>query len=429
MNSTLDRRQFLERSTAIGASAVALNAFPSLLASESPNDKVIVGIMGVHGRGMDHIQGYLAQPNAEIAYICDVDSEVREKAIAAVAKKQARAPKGVGDFREILDDKSVDALSIAAPNHWHAPATILACAAGKHVYVEKPGSHNAHESELMVEAARKHQRVVQMGNQRRSWPWVIEAMERLHAGEIGRVLFARSWYNADRKSIGQGKPAPVPGRLDFQLWQGPAPDRTYIDNLVHYNWHWRWNWGGGELANNGIHALDIARWGLGVDHPVRVAAIGGRYHFHDDQETPDTVNVNFDFGDRGASWECHSCHPRGFEGEGFGINFYGDNGSLVIAGNKCRVYDMKQKLVREVDGKAGDAVHFANFLGCIRDGKRPNSDIGECQKSTMLCHLGNIAWRTGRSLNIDRETGKIQADHDAMKLWRREYRKGWAPKV
>jgi predicted dehydrogenase len=376
---------------------------------------------------MGHISGFLSLPNTEIAFVCDVDSRALEKGVASVEKKQGKRPKGVKDFRHILDS-DVDVLSIAAPNHWHAPATILACAAGKHVYVEKPGSHNPREGELMVAAARKHSRVVQMGNQRRSWPWVIEAIDRLRAGELGKVYFARTWYNNLRPSIGEGKLVSVPEWLDYGLWQGPAPAQPYRDNVVHYNWHWRWHWGNGELGNNGIHALDVARWGLGVDYPTTVTCGGGRYHYKDDQETPDTYVTTFDFGEKGATWESHSCHPRGFEGEGFGIQFYGENGSMVIA-NQCRIYDLKGKQTGEIAGKGDDAGHFANFLNCVRSGKRPNSDIEEGQKSTLLCHLGNIAYRTGHTLKFDPRSRQIVGDKMASALWTRKYQSGWQPKV
>jgi len=418
----LSRRDFLKQSSILTTGLAA--GFAG--AAQSPNEKVLLAIIGCNGRGMDHIAGYLSLPNAEIGYICDVDSRAVEKGVAAVAKKQSRKPEGIKDFRRFLEKPEVEAVSIATPDHWHAPAAILACSAGKHVYVEKPGSHNAHESELLVAAARSHKRVVQMGNQRRSWPWVIESIAALHAGEIGKVFLARAWYTNHRGSIGHGKPAPVPDWLDYSLWQGPAPEKPYHDNILHYNWHWFWNWGTGELGNNGIHALDLARWGLRVECPKRVTCGGNRYHFQDDQETPDTAVVTFDFGDQAIVWEGQSCDPHGFEGAKFGVTFYGEKGSLAMT-NNCRIYDLNDKLVREISGKAEDSPHFANFLAAIREGTLLKSEIEEGQKGTLLCHLGNIAWRTGHTLNLDPQSHKIIDDPSATALWRRSYRPGWEP--
>ena len=425
--NSLNRRQFLRQSALAGAGLLALSSTGSVRAAETPGKKIVVGVMGTNGRGMDHIAAYASLSNVEIGYICDVDNRALAKGITAVEKRQGHKPKGVVDFRRILDDPDVDVLSIAAPNHWHAPATILACAAGKHVYVEKPCSHNPREGELAVAAARKYRRIVQMGNQRRTW--MKDAIQRLHAGEIGKVLFARTWYNNHRPSIGRGQVAPVPEWLDYSLWQGPAPERPYKNNLIHYNWHWLWHWGNGELGNNGIHALDIARWGLGVEYPLRVTCGGSRYHYQDDQETPDIYVTTFDFGESGATWESHSCDPRGFEGTGFGIHFYGKKGSLVLAGSDCKIYDLNGKLVSEFRQPSKDADHFANFLEAIREGKRPNSDIEDGHKSTLLCHLGNIAYRTGRTVNLDPQTHQIVGDNAAAAMWTREYRQGWEPKV
>jgi predicted dehydrogenase len=395
--------------------------------SRSPGEKLVVGVMGL-GRGFDHVKALQQISNVEIAYLSDVDetrvARVQKSAFAAAKKP----PKGVTDFRRILDDKQVDALFIAAPNHWHAPATILGCAAGKHVYVEKPGSHNAHEGELMVAAARKHKRVVQMGNQRRTWPGIIEAVEKLRSGVIGEVYTARTWYNNARASIGRGKQVPVPKNIDYDLWQGPAPERPYLDNLVHYNWHWRWHWGGGEIANNGPHAFDLARWGLGVEYPTRVTCNGGRYHFEDDQETPDTSIATVHFGRKCLVWDGSSCHPRANEQLPF-VAWYGDNGSLANYGNGYKVFDPKGKLVGEGNGPGGDKGHIENFLKAIRGETKPNSEIAVGQTSTLLCHLSNIAYRTGHTIHFDPKTRTIIDDGEADKLWGRQYRPGWEPKV
>jgi predicted dehydrogenase len=422
------RRRFIQQ-VASGASGLAVLGCASILRAGSPSRKVRVAIIGCNGRGMDHIAGYLSVPDVEIAYVSDVDSRAVQKGLTAVSKKQDTKADGLGDFRKALEDKSLDAVSIATPDHWHAPAAILACTAGKHVYVEKPGSHNPHESELLVAAARKHKRVVQMGNQRRSWPWVIEAIESLRGGEIGKLFFARAWYTNHRGSIGHGKPAPVPEWLNYSLWQGPAPERPYKDNILHYNWHWFWHWGTGELGNNGVHALDLARWGLDVNAPHRVTCGGNRYHFPDDQETPDVILATYDFADKAIVWEGQSCDPRGFEGASFGVEFIGEKGSMAIAGNNCRIYDLNDKLLREFQGKSDDSIHFNNFVSAIRDSTKLNSEIEDGQRSTMLCHLGNIAWRTGHTLNIDPQTSAIKGDSAASKFWRRQYRPGWEPRI
>ena len=429
MNSTTSRRMFLQQS-ALLSSALAVSASRTLRAADSPQEAVVLGVIGTHGRGTALASSFATVGGARIAYVCDVDERVIDKAVSAVSGKQSQAPTRVTDLRRIFDDPAVDAVVIATPDHWHGPATILACAAGKHVYVEKPASHNPREGELMIAAARKHKRVVQLGTQRRSMPGTIEAIERLRAGEIGRVLFSRGWYNATREPIGYGKPTPVPLGLDYTLWQGPAPEREYRDNLVHYNWHWFWHWGTGELGNNGIHALDICRWGLDVDYPRRVSANGGKYFFKDDQETPDTHMVSYDFGDKGMTWEGRNWQHRGFEGSTFGIAFYGDKGSLVIDFNSYKIYDKEDKLVAtQSKGFSGHDPHLSNFLACVRSGARPNADIEEGHKSTLLCHLGNIAFRTRTTLEVDPVTGQVRNNPAATALWSREYRPNWEPKV
>jgi predicted dehydrogenase len=429
MNQSIPRRDFLKQAVVLAAGGTLL---PRLRAS-SANETVRIAVIGCNGRGMNHINALLQVANTEIVCICDVDSRAMQKGIAAVAKKQGRPPRGEIDLRRVFDDAGVDAVAIATPDHWHAPATIMACAAGKHVYVEKPGSHNLRESEWIVAAARKHNRVVQMGNQRRSWPWVAEAMAALHVGELGKLFFARGWYTNKRPPIGKGQVVSPPDWLDYSLWQGPAPAVTYRNHLIHYNWHWFWNWGTGELGNNGVHALDIARWGLGVDLPNRITCGGGRYHYPDEWETPDTIVATFDFGDKGIVWEGQSCDLRGFEGSGFGVTFFGAEGSLVLTNSGATVYDHNQKAVRKINGDrnlfAYDAAHFSNFIEGIRNGTKLAAEIEEGQKSTILCHLGNIAWRTGHTLNFDTAEQKIIGDKPAAALARRSYRRGWEPKI
>lgn len=425
----MNRRHFLNTSATAATGLAFYGALRTgARAADSPNNTMRVAVMGL-SRGLAHVGATSSLANVEVAWLCDIDQTRLAAGVKSLQSKQERAPQTTDDIRRVLDLKDLDAVFIAAPNHWHAPATIMACKAGKHVYVEKPGSHNLWEAEMMVKAARAHNRVVQMGNQRRSWGGVVEAMEKLKAGAIGEVRFARTWYNAGRGSIGRGKEVPVPAHINYDLWQGPAPERPYLDNVVHYNWHWRWHWGGGELANNGIHALDLARWGLGVTHPTKVTHNGGRYYFDDDQETPDTSMAVYDFGKVGISWDCSSCSPRSAENMQF-CTFYGSEGSLAIGGGSAyKIFDPKGKVIGEGSGEAGDKVHMLNFIEAIRGNAKLNSEIEEGQLSTRLCHLGNIAYRTGRTLHIDPKTGKIQKDNDAEKFVKREYRRGWEPKI
>jgi predicted dehydrogenase len=434
---TMHRRKFLQESAAAGTAIAALAASNARAAA---NDKIVVGVMGVNGRGASLAKSFDGRSDSAVAYVCDVDEPAMDKVTKSL-KDQGGKPQGVKDFRTILDDKSVDALVIAAPDHWHGPATILACAAGKHVYVEKPACHNPREGELMVAAARKHNRVVQMGNQRRSRPKFIEGVESLRSGAVGRVYYVRSWYASLRGSMGHGKEVPVPSYLDYKLWQGPAPARPYKDNLIHYNWHWHWHWGTGELGNNGVHALDVCRWGLGVDYPLRVTASGGRFHWKDDQETPDTHVVSFEFaGGRMISYEGLSCNARGmgladekgrFTDGSFGVTFHGELGTLAFSDqiNGYIIYDKSGKVTKQVSGPGGDADHISDFLTCIRTGGRPRAEIEEGVKSTLLCHLGNIAYRVGRPVQLDPSTHQITGDAEAAALWSREYEKGWEPKV
>lgn len=427
MTDALNRRGFLRCGVGTGVAAYAAAAAGGTW--QEDDRPLVVGVMGVNGRGRQLATGFAACPQVEVAYICDVDARATATALAALAEVQTRPAEGVGDFRRILDDPQVDILIVAAPNHWHAPATILACQAGKHVYVEKPCSHTAQEGEWAVEAARRHNRVVTVGTQRRSQLSFIEAANRLRQGEIGTIRYARSWYFNRRGPIGKGQVTSPPDWLDYALWQGPAPHREYKDNLIHYNWHWHWHWGNGELGNNGVHGLDLARWGMGVDFPTRVTSAGGRYRFDDDQETPDTHLVTYEFGDRAILWEGISWSPMGPQGSAFGVTFHGDEGTMEWFDCGYRIFDMQRKLVHEHTGSFTDVAHYEDFLRCVRHGGQPTADIDEAHRSTLLCHLGNIAHRVGRSLKTDPRNGHILDDTDAAAQWTREYAPGWEPRV
>jgi predicted dehydrogenase len=443
------RREFIKKA-AMGAAAVSFGGILPGFSAKSygnimgANDRIHVAAMGVNARGHAVSGNFARQENCEVIYVCDVDSRAAEKCIASVEKIQKKRPKASPDFRKALEDKNLDALIVTAPDHWHAPAAILACKAGKHVYLEKPCSHNPNEGELVVEAAKKYNRIIQMGNQRRSWPNVMAAIRELHDGVIGRAYFAKTWYANNRESIGIGKPAAVPSWLNYDLWQGPAPRMPYKDNVIHYNWHWFWNWGTGEALNNGTHMVDLARWGLGVDYPVRVTSAGGRYHYQDDWETPDTQVITLDFDNKTTiTWEGRSCNGHDIEASSVGVLFHGEKGSLLIdGGNSYKIFDLKNKVIKNVvnditvdprnavnPSQQLDAYHILNFFDGIRKGAAQNADILGGHQSTLLVQLGNIAQRSGKTLNINPGNGHLVDDRESLKYWSREYQPGWEPKV
>ena len=415
MNS---RRDFLKKA-ATGTAAITIGGVLPGFSAQSynriagSNGMVRISVMGVNSRGRALAMNFAKQQNCEVRHICDVDTRATEKCIKSIAEIQQFKPEAYGDFRESLESDEIDALVIAAPDHWHAPASLLAIQAGKHVYVEKPLSHNPQEGEILTKAARHYGKVIQMGSQRRSWPNVMEGIQKLKDGAIGRVYFGKAWYANNRGPIGRGQVVPVPDWLDWDLWQGPAPRKTYKDNLVHYNWHWLWNWGTGEALNNGTHSIDLLRWGMGVDFPVKVSSNGGRYRYEDDWETPDTQVISLEFNEGVTmTWEGRSCNGKNVDGHGVGSMFYGDEGSMLIAGgNAYTIYDLKSNIVETVSdaekvdpkntvnpAESLDGIHIRNFLEGITSGSKVNADVDTGYKSTLLVQLGNIPQRVGRSL-------------------------------
>ncbi len=446
-----NRRDFIKK-VAIGATGLTVSGTTLGFSARSykniigANDRIRVAMIGVNSRGNSMSGTFAKQKNTEISYVCDVDERAIPKALKTIqGANQLTTPKTEKDCRRVLEDQSVDAIYIATPDHWHAPLTIMGCQAGKHVYVEKPLSHNPREGEIAIAAARKYNRVVQMGAQRRSAPVLTQGIEQLHKGIIGRVYLAKTWYTNNRKSNFL-KEGAVPSWLDYDLWQGPAPRVPYKEGLIHYNWHWFWHWGTGEALNNGTHEVDVARWGLGVDFPIRVTSVGGRYQFRDDWEAPDTQIITMDFPDRiSLMWECRSSNGRKIEDSDRGVIFYGENGSLDTGGNSYKIFDHAGKLVKEVNSVDNeeemqgrntaspslglDSLHVADFLDAIRNNCRPHCDVEDGHKSTVSMQLGNIAWRVGRDLKINPQNGHIIGDKEAQKLWSRTYEKGWEPKI
>jgi len=454
----LHRRDFLKRTTAAGIGLGVAGQVSTAFGSGTPNDRVVVGVMGVNSRGGYLASAFARADGAEVGSICDVDARAVGRTIEGITRPdggealQDRRPDGVADVRRMLENDDLDALVIAAPDHWHTPATLMALDAGKHVYVEKPCSHNPREGEMLLEAQRKHSDlVIQMGNQQRSSARSIRAMQQIRDGIIGTPYYGHAWYANDRGPTEFETPAQVPDWLDYELWQGPAPREDYRENLVHYNWHWTWHWGTAEICNNGTHEIDVCRWALDVDHPEKVTSSGGRYHYDDDWEAFDTQVASFEFpGEKMIKWEGRSCNANpvkgtdGDPGGGRGAAIHGTEGTLIIDRGGYVVYDNDNNLIeyaneaqseREVSGTGtvgGGSLtenHIANFLAAIRGEEAPRSPIDEGRKSVLLCHLGNIAQRTGNTLEVDPENGRIVDDDEAMALWSREYESGWAPSV
>lgn len=422
MKST-NRRHFLGWASAFAAGRT--------FAQRSSPGEVRLGMIGVGGRGTALMSGEAAKlPNVRVTHVCDVDQARLEKAQALAEKVGFGRVKGSADLRRVLEDKDVDAVVIATPDHWHAPAAILACAAGKDVYVEKPVSHNLREGRLLVEAARKYDRVVQAGLQSRSRPSTIRAIEVAHSGRLGRVLMAKAWNTQLRANIGKKTPgAAPPAGVDFDLWTGPAAVQPFQENFFHYNWHWNWNFGTGDLGNDGAHQIDIARWALGANLPKRASGMGAKYFFDDDQQTPDTMNLSFDYGGQGLIWEMRIWHDYGMEGIDNGVAVYGTDAYLHIGRwNRkwgYRLFDKGGKLETEYQDSEPD-FHMRNFVECVVSRKRPNCDIEIGHLSCAHCHLGNIVARTGRNVTFDAAGESIPGDAEANAMLTRKYRSHWA---
>jgi predicted dehydrogenase len=426
----VSRRQFLGSSAknaagvAVGmvglAGATALKAAP---ADRGPSERVRVATIGVRNQGKVLSAGLASLPDVEVVALCDVDEGLRPAAVRAVADVSGRLPRWESDFRRLLDDRTIDAVVIATPDHWHAPMTLLACDAGKDVYVEKPVSHNVREGEQMVAAARRHSRVVQSGLQQRSGKHFQTAVDFVKSGRLGAVHLAKAWTVHRRKPIGSKRDGAAPEGVNYEMWLGPAPLRPFNANRFHYNWHWFWDYGTGELGNWGCHMLDVARWGLGVELPTRVSAVGGRFHFNDDQETPDTLMVQYAYPGATIVWEHRLWSTHGVEGRSAAAAFYGDAGTLVVDRGGWKVYDQSETIASDTSEQP--IAHLRNFVDCIKSRSQPVADIETGHISSALCHLGNIAYRVGREVAFDPATRTVTGDRDADLLLSRAYRSPW----
>ena len=417
----------MHRRSFLGAAAAGLAATRARVAAA---DKVNVGMIGVGGRGRGLLGVYASLPDVNVTHLCDADQASLERADQVIAKAGARKPQTTNDMRHLLDDKEVDAVVVATPDHWHAPATILACDAGKDVYVEKPASHNIREGRLMVDAARRNRRIVQVGTQSRSRPSTLKAMEIVTSGQIGEVIMAKAWDVQLRDDIGHKENSPVPDGVDYDTWLGPAPWIPFNENRFHYKWHWHWHFGTGDAGNDGAHQIDIARWALGVDYPKSAKGMGGKIFFEDDQQTPDTMNVTFDYGGKALIWEMRIWNPYGMDGQENGVAVYGSEATIQIGRWDRRwgykLFDRAGKLVEhnDADDEADD--HMRNFIDCVRTRKLPNADVSIGHLSALHCHLANIVARTGRNVDFDQESEQAINDEEANLHVSRRYRTHWS---
>jgi len=434
------RRAFLD-TLAVGAAGLAVSStaksYGQIMGS---NDRLNFAIIGLHSRAYAHLSALKANKDtARVAYVCDVDTTIMKKFADDTQRELGYAPSVDQDFRNILEKKEIDAITIATPDHWHAPMSIRGLQAGKHVYVEKPCSHNPAEGALLVQAQKKYGKLVQMGTQQRSSAHTIEIVNKIHDGLIGRAYYAKAWYSNVRKSIGVGKEAPVPQQLNWDLWQGPAPRRAYKDNVQPYNWHWFKIYGTGETLNNGTHEIDVCRWALGVDYPHSISSSGGRYHFKDDWQFYDTLVTNFNYEDKMISWECKCCQGMKFYGRDRGSVIMGTTGSVLVDRDGYEIYDLKGNKTKEfkTGGETSSSdltgrdsmtdAHFANFIAGVRKGEKLNAPVSIGNVAVTMLQLSNVAWEVNRELQLDTSNAHILNSPEAMKYWGREYEKGWEP--
>jgi predicted dehydrogenase len=420
----MQRRHFL-------LGAAALPAFAS------PNDTVRVACIGVRGQGFEHVRRYLAMPNVEVAAICDVDESILNERLAFVERRAKKRPAAFTDFRKVMEDKSIDAVSIATPNHTHTLIAIAACQAGKDVYVEKPCSHNIFEARQIVAAAKKYDRIVQHGSNSRSMAATREGMQSLRDGLIGDVYMTRGLCFKWRDTIGHTPDEAVPSGVHYDLWLGPAPERPFSKNRFHYNWHWNWDYGNGDLGNQGIHEIDICRWGLDVKRPVKVSAMGGHFMFDDDQQTPNTMTATYEFDEGGKRklmvfevrhWITNHEATIGEKRGGalpstIGNIFYGSKGYMAVDGyGTYRTWLGKDQ--QPGPARTSDGDNWLNFIDVVRsrDRARLNAPIEEGALSVELVHLANISYRLGRTLHLNPQTLMVDGDPEANRMFTRRYR-------
>lgn len=423
----LHRRDFLQGTAGLAAAMAAERFVPETLHADeqkrgSANERLNIAVIGVRGQGKGHLAGYAGRHNCQVAVICDVDSDpsIVGSAMKIVEKGQGSQPRYVQDLRRVMEDKSIDAVSIATPNHWHALAAIWAMQSGKHVYVEKPVSHNVSEGRRIVEVARKENKICQTGTQIRSQPGSRQAIEFLRSGKLGKVTVARGLCYKRRPSIGKvSGEQPLPKTINYDIWCGPAPVRPLMRQRLHYDWHWIWDYGNGDLGNQGIHQMDVARWGLGKNELARSClSIGGRFGYVDDGQTANTQVAVFDYGDAELIFEVRGLPTKDYRGAMVGNVFHCTDGYLVFGSyDSATAYSLKGEVLQRFNGSAD---HFGNFISAVRSGRMQdlNADINEGHLSSALCHLANISHRLGRPAEFN-GTGVFGDDRDATETFQR----------
>jgi len=422
--SDVTRRNFLQTS----AGAVAATSLLSNTSRADVNGKIRVAVLGVNGRGRTHIKAIGDIEGADVVLLCDPDKQLLAKRAAEFEKKYGRKVETETDMRKVFDRDDIDVVTVATPNHWHSLATIWACQAGKDVYVEKPGSHNLFEGRKMIEAAHKYKRIVQHGVQLRSQPAIQEAVEHLRKGTIGDVYMARGLVFRTRPSIGHKPDEKAPDSLDWDLWQGPAEETNFSRRLVHYNWHWTWDYGNGDVGNQGVHETDMCLWGLDVKLPSQITAMGGKFLWDDDKETPEVLSTNYFYPEENKmiQFEVRPWHTNTEDGATVGNIFYGSEGYMVIKGYKSYEIYLGSKRKPGPKNTGDDPVnaHFTNFLDAVRSRKSEtlNGPVETAHTSSGIAHLGNIAFRLGRQLNFDPKTEQFVNDPEADKYLTRQYR-------
>lgn len=442
----MHRRKFLSSSAATGfaASSVALYERRLEARTVGPNDRIRIGMVGTHGRAGALMRVFAGQPDVDVVALADVDTRYHAAAVEAVRNIAGNTPNVHTDFRHVIDDDTLDAVVVGTPDHWHAIPTILACQAGKDVYVEKPDGHNIHEGQTMVKAMRKNQRIVQLGTQARTSTHFQSAIDWISEGHLGTVLVAKAWESTRQGSIGKPADSTPPKGVDYDLWLGPAPERPFNPRRFHGHWRWFFDYGTGDLGNDGVHRIDVARWALdtagkaqGLEPlymPTRISALGGKWYFDDIQEWPDTLQATYEFGDRKQdspgrllSYEMRLWPPYRYNDETEGAILYGDKGYIIIGNRRWRAFDPSGKVVAQGSGENGGASHMRNFLDCMRSRKRPNADLETVgHPSSILCHAANVSWRVGRQVTLDPDTETFIGDHEANAFRTRPvYRKPW----